>query len=84
MTPSHPAPLATAVNHGVYVLPPGERSGNQYLYTSPCEEVLQKPSEQLMRERGAVFMQGETCFCDRSYNFFARLDGSLGRVWDWK
>ncbi|KAF0301090.1 Fucose-1-phosphate guanylyltransferase [Amphibalanus amphitrite] len=57
VTPSHPAPLSTAVNHGVYVLPPGEKSGNQYVFSAPCEEVLQKPSEQLMRERGAVFMQ---------------------------
>ena len=59
MVPAHPAPAAVAVNHGVYVLPHVVEKRHQYCYSSPCEEVLQKPSLQLMRDRGAVFLDGE-------------------------
>lgn len=49
---AHPSPLSVGVTHGVYVLPKDmEFSATT---TTSCLEVLQKPSLETMREKGAV------------------------------
>ncbi|XP_042220116.1 fucose-1-phosphate guanylyltransferase-like isoform X1 [Homarus americanus] len=56
----HPSSLSTGKGHGVYVI------GNYVTQSSTCTssvqecmEVLQKPSESVMRSRGAVFVKEE-------------------------
>ena len=59
---AHPSSLFIGTTHGVYVMAPEERKVGvtQTLQdVRPCLEVLQKPSVELMRERGAVVNSGD-------------------------
>merc|ERR1719282_1809170 len=53
---AHPSSLYIGTTHGVYVMTPAEtkETTTQLQDVRQCLEVLQKPSVDLMRERGAV------------------------------
>ncbi|XP_014677526.1 PREDICTED: fucose-1-phosphate guanylyltransferase-like [Priapulus caudatus] len=58
---AHPSPLSTGTGHGVFILPQGGATSHDAAtrpggatFTSECLAVLQKPTEAMMRERGAV------------------------------
>ena len=51
---AHPSPISLGTSHGVYILPHSEKSYQPLVEVSPCLEVLQKPSLDKMRKRGAV------------------------------
>ena len=62
---AHPSSLYIGTTHGVYVLPPAAAAGDTaharpLQEVQPCLEVLQKPSVELMRERGAVTRAADT------------------------
>ncbi|XP_076353850.1 fucose-1-phosphate guanylyltransferase-like isoform X2 [Tachypleus tridentatus] len=50
---AHPSTLNIGTKHGVYVLPPLEFT-SKTCFLSSCSRVLQKPTETIMREKGAV------------------------------
>ncbi|XP_013776457.1 fucose-1-phosphate guanylyltransferase-like [Limulus polyphemus] len=50
---AHPSNLNIGTKHGVYVLPPLEFT-SKTCFLSSCSLVLQKPTEAVMREKGAV------------------------------
>ena len=58
---AHPSSLFIGTTHGVYVMAPEKEEGVKKTLQDvrPCLEVLQKPSVELMRERGAVIESGE-------------------------
>ena len=71
---AHPSSMYIGTTHGVYVMPESAASMQQQtLQTlSPCEEVLQKPSVNLMRERRAVMTNNgdlETVYSDSAFWF---------------
>lgn len=51
---AHPSPISVGCGHGVYILPPIENQSNCSSFMSECLRVLQKPSIEEMREKGAV------------------------------
>ena len=51
---AHPSSLYIGTTHGVYVMKDLQLSQDRLQDVQPCLEVLQKPSVDLMRERGAV------------------------------
>uniref|UniRef100_L7M084 GDP-fucose pyrophosphorylase domain-containing protein n=1 Tax=Rhipicephalus pulchellus TaxID=72859 RepID=L7M084_RHIPC len=51
---AHPSPISVGLTHGVYVLPKEAQSATTCV-TTECLEVLQKPTEKLMRDKGAIF-----------------------------
>lgn len=51
---AHPSSISVGLTHGVYVLPNEALSASTCL-TTECLEVLQKPTEKLMRDKGAIF-----------------------------
>ena len=56
---AHPSSLYIGTTHGVYVMKELEVEAEERLQdVRPCLEVLQKPSVDLMRERGAVITGG--------------------------
>lgn len=56
---AHPSPISVGLTHGVYVLPKEVQSTSTCL-TTECLEVLQKPTEKRMRDKGAIFEEGES------------------------
>ena len=83
---AHPSSLYIGTTHGVYVLGQGEGGGEpqgdgegtlQDLTT--CREVLQKPSVDLMRSRGAVLQRDgqETVYSDSAFWFHAATTRKL-------
>uniref|UniRef100_A0A6B0VDN4 Putative fucose-1-phosphate guanyltransferase n=1 Tax=Ixodes ricinus TaxID=34613 RepID=A0A6B0VDN4_IXORI len=50
---AHPSPMSLGLTHGVYVLPENPAASSTCVTTS-CLEVLQKPTEELMRKKGAI------------------------------
>lgn len=74
---AHPSPISVGMTHGVYILPPVARTFRSCAVTT-CLEVLQKPSEGLMRSRGAVVKtaergskEGEYVYTDSAFFFDA-------------
>nr|XP_037277246.1 LOW QUALITY PROTEIN: fucose-1-phosphate guanylyltransferase-like [Rhipicephalus microplus] len=70
---AHPSPVSLGLTHGVYVLPKGSSSATTCV-TTECLEVLQKPTEKLMRDKGAVFEKGgdskeEFAYTDSAFFF---------------
>lgn len=55
---AHPSPVLLGLTHGVYVVPESVHCTTECL-TTECLEVLQKPTERTMRDRGAIFEQEE-------------------------
>lgn len=55
---AHPSPILLGLTHGVYVVPENVHCTSECV-TTECLEVLQKPTEQAMRDRGAIFEQEE-------------------------
>ncbi|KAH7955106.1 hypothetical protein HPB49_024568 [Dermacentor silvarum] len=55
---AHPSPISVGLTHGVYVLPK-EVQRTSICLTTECLEVLQKPTENLMRDKGAIFEKEE-------------------------
>ncbi|XP_075545390.1 fucose-1-phosphate guanylyltransferase-like [Dermacentor variabilis] len=55
---AHPSPISVGLTHGVYVLPEEVQCSSVCL-TTKCLEVLQKPTEKLMHDKGAIFKKGE-------------------------
>lgn len=65
---AHPSSLAIGTGHGVYVIRNADKLNSvRPVETSKCERVLQKPSEGLMYEAGAVLSADK-------YNFPAGAD----------
>ena len=67
---AHPSPISLGTSHGVYILPHSEKSYQPLVEMSPCLEVLQKPSLDKMRKRGAVVERDggeEMIFSDGSF-----------------
>ena len=67
---AHNSPISLGTSHGVYILPDIDQSCQQPLVeASPCLEVLQKPSVDKMRARGAVMERngGEMIYSDGSF-----------------
>ena len=56
---AHPSSLFIGTTHGVYVMEEKEVGVETLQDVRPCLEVLQKPSVELMRERGAVIKSGD-------------------------
>ena len=57
---AHPSSLFIGTTHGVYVMAPERKQCVKTLQdVRPCLEVLQKPSVELMRERGAVIKSSD-------------------------
>ena len=95
---AHPSSLYIGTTHGVYVLPPAAAAGDTaharpLQEVRPCLEVLQKPSVELMRERGAVTRAAdsgeETVYSDSAFwvgaascaqllQLYEELGGQLG------
>ncbi|KAM7290741.1 fucose-1-phosphate guanylyltransferase [Ixodes scapularis] len=50
---AHPSPVSLGLTHGVYVLPENPGASSACVTTS-CLEVLQKPTEEVMRRKGAI------------------------------
>ena len=95
---AHPSSLYIGTTHGVYVMPPAAAAGNTaharpLQEVRPCLEVLQKPSVELMRERGAVTRAAdsgeETVYSDSAFwvgagscaqllQLYEELGGQLG------
>lgn len=55
---AHPSPVRLGLTHGVYVVPENVHCTTECL-TTECLEVLQKPTEKAMRDKGAIFEQEE-------------------------
>ena len=79
---AHPSPVAIGTTHGVYVLQdPESINPSVKLQTCECSEVLQKPSEAVMKEKGAILNgnrssssdglkeSGEITYTDSSFYF---------------
>lgn len=65
----HPSSIGIGEGHGVYVV--GSDSSQSLKHISSlqeCLEVLQKPSEDIMRARGAIYVKG---------NFFNEWNGLI-------
>ena len=95
---AHPSSLYIGTTHGVYVMPPAAAAGDTaharpLQEVRPCLEVLQKPSVELMRERGAVTRAAdsgeETVYSDSAFwvgaascaqllQLYEELGGQLG------
>jgi galactokinase/mevalonate kinase-like predicted kinase len=65
-----PAPLATASNHGVFVLPPirtnavpgaSDQSSEPVIQVEPCHDVLQKPSQSTLQAHCQFKQNGQAC-----------------------
>ncbi|XP_077519090.1 fucose-1-phosphate guanylyltransferase-like isoform X2 [Amblyomma americanum] len=71
---AHPSPIAVGLTHGVYVLPKDVHC-TSVCRTTECLEVLQKPTEKIMREKGAIFenieggSQTELAYTDSAFFF---------------
>ena len=80
---AHPSSLYIGTTHGVYVL--GTKAGEEdgLVTVAPCLEVLQKPSVELMRARGAVVAgrQGERVYSDSAFWFPWSTAAQLELVW---
>ena len=62
---AHPSPIKVGTTHGVYVLRDVDKTdSNAPALMCECLEVLQKPSEEVMHEKGAVLKSDNLCFCD--------------------
>ena len=81
---AHPSSMYIGTTHGVYVMP-----ATAALHTiSPCLEVLQKPSVDLMRERGAVITLNnddgettETVYSDSAFWFHSQTSKKLMKLY---
>ena len=69
---AHPSSLFIGTTHGVYVMEEqAGRKTQEVQEVLPCREVLQKPTEELMRSRGAVVERGgrEVVYSDSAFWF---------------
>ncbi|XP_012935083.2 fucose-1-phosphate guanylyltransferase [Aplysia californica] len=79
---AHPSPISIGRTHGVYVLSDVDKIDTEKkVVVSNCLEVLQKPSDERMKTRGAVLkgdshtfadgicVQGETVYTDSCFYF---------------
>ena len=76
---AHPSSLYIGTTHGVYVLTPGASSGDLQ-EARTCDQVLQKPSVDLMREKGAVQVSEEgeeIVFSDSAFWFHSQTTDKL-------
>lgn len=81
---AHPSPISIGRTHGVYVVDRAEELDTKSpVVLAECLEVLQKPSDQLMRDKGALLsssngqfefangitLKGEVVYTDSSFYF---------------
>lgn len=81
---AHPSPISIGRTHGVYVIDEVEKlDTKKHVLVANCLEVLQKPSDEKMKERGALLksddnhfefadgicMDGDIVYTDSSYYF---------------
>merc|ERR1719232_55463 len=83
---AHPSSLYIGTTHGVYVMTPAEtkETTTQLQDVRQCLEVLQKPSVDLMRERGAVQMGddgSETVYSDSAFWFHSPTTNKLVQLY---
>ena len=82
---AHPSSLYIGTTHGVYVMKDLQLSQESLQDVQPCLEVLQKPSVDLMRERGAVVrlagddmeQEEEIVFSDSAFWFHSATSRKL-------
>jgi len=79
---AHPSSLYIGTTHGVYVMTPAEtrETTTELQDVRQCLEVLQKPSVDLMRERGAVQIGddgSETVYSDSAFWFHSPTTNKL-------
>ena len=76
---AHPSSLFIGTTHGVYVMKELELAEKTLQDVRPCLEVLQKPSVDLMRERGAVREEGgqEIVYSDSAFWFHSATTEKL-------
>ncbi|CAN7945774.1 unnamed protein product [Ixodes hexagonus] len=70
---AHPSPVSLGLTHGVYVLPES-LGASRACVTSSCLEVLQKPTEEVMRTKGAIVSLKKE---DGSYEEIAFTDSAF-------
>lgn len=63
---AHPSPISVGCGHGVYVLPPFRDENPSTTFMSECIRVLQKPSIEEMREKGAVTFLKSSMYLEHS------------------
>ena len=83
---AHPSSLYIGTTHGVYVMTPAEikETTTELQDVRQCLEVLQKPSVDLMRERGAVQKSEdghETVYSDSAFWFHSPTTNKLVQLY---
>ena len=60
---AHPSPIKVGTTHGVYVIKDVDKvDAKEPVQMCECLEVLQKPSEEVMHQKGAVLESENLCF----------------------
>ena len=82
---AHPSSLFIGTTHGVYVMSPERNKSLQDV--RPCLEVLQKPSVELMREKGAVRNEeeadgAESVYSDSAFWLHAPTSNKLVKMYE--